>query len=112
GSWNDLQTVRHQLHDVGIRLILDLVPNHTGQDHPWVREHPEYYIRGDLSSYRKAPGEFFMSVGRNGEPQVIAYGRDPNFAPLTDTAQLNYFNAELRSAMIDQIRRIEQFCDG
>ena len=112
GSWEDLEAVRDQLHNFGMRLILDFVPNHTGQDHPWVREHPEYYVRGDLASYRKAPGDFFMSEGADGEPQVIAYGRDPNFAPWTDTAQLDYFNPELRAAMIEQIRRIAQFCDG
>jgi hypothetical protein len=112
GSWADLESVRDQLHKIGMRLILDFVPNHTGQDHPWVREHPEYYVRGDLAAYRKARGDFFMSEGVNGKPEVIAYGRDPNFAPWTDTAQLNYFNPELRSAMIEQIRRIAQFCDG
>lgn len=112
GSWADLESVRRQLHDLGMRLILDFVPNHTGQDHPWVCAHPEYYVRGDLVAYRKAPGDFFMSEGPNGEAQVIAYGRDPNFAPWTDTAQLNYFNPELRAAMIEQSRKIAQFCDG
>lgn len=112
GSWTDLECVRRQLRDLGMRLILDFVPNHTGVDHPWVHDHPEYYVRGDLAAYRKAPGDFFMSEGADGKPEVIAYGRDPNFAPWTDTAQLNYFNPELRAAMIEQIRRIAQFCDG
>lgn len=112
GTWSDLESVRRQLHDLGLGLILDFVPNHTGQDHPWVRERPDYYIRGDLSAYRKAPGDFFISEGKNGSAEVIAFGRDPNFAPWTDTAQLNYFNPELRAAMIDQIRHISQFCDG
>jgi alpha amylase-like protein len=112
GSWEDLEAVRNQLHNFGIRLILDFVPNHTGQDHRWVREHTEYYVRADLAAYRKTPGDFFMSEGVNGKPEVIAYGRDPNFAPWTDTAQLNYFNPELRRAMIEQIRGIAQFCDG
>ncbi|HKT23131.1 MAG TPA: alpha-amylase family glycosyl hydrolase [Terriglobales bacterium] len=112
GILADLESVRGQLHDLGMRLILDFVPNHTGHDHPWVREHPEYYVRGDLAAYRKAPGDFFMSEGPKDEEQVIAYGRDPNFAPWTDTAQLNYFNLELRATMIEQIRKIAQFCDG
>ena len=112
GSPADLESIRRRLHDLGMRLILDFVPNHTGQDHPWIRERPEYYIRGDLVAYRQAPGGFFMSESANGESQVIAYGRDPNFAPWTDTAQLNYFNPELRAAMIGQIHQISQFCDG
>ena len=26
--------------------MLDFVPNHTGLDHPWVEDHPEYYVAG------------------------------------------------------------------
>ena len=30
----------------GLQLVLDFVPNHVAPDHPWVGEHPEYFIRG------------------------------------------------------------------
>jgi len=112
GTWPDLDKVHRQLHDLGMRLILDIVSNHTGLDHAWVREHPEYYVRGTLASYRAAPGNFFIADDVSGRAEVIAHGRDPNFAPWTDTAQLNFFNPELREAMIAEIRRIAEFCDG
>jgi hypothetical protein len=112
GTWKDLDKLHRQLHDLGMRLILDVIPNHTGPDHHWINEHPEYYVRGTLDQYRKAPGNFFITESVDGEPQVIAYGRDPYFAPWTDTAQLNYFNPALREAMIGQVRRISEFCDG
>ncbi|HEX4664618.1 MAG TPA: alpha-amylase family glycosyl hydrolase [Terriglobales bacterium] len=112
GSWEDLARLRQQLHELGMRLIVDVIPNHTGPDHPWVRTHPEYYVRGTLAGYRSAPGNYFIAENAAGGAEVIAYGRDPYFAPWTDTAQLNYFNAELRAAMIDQIRRISEICDG
>src|SRR5262249_41357487 len=41
-----LARVRRRLHDRGVRLMLDFVPNHTAPDHPWVDEHPEYYVAG------------------------------------------------------------------
>jgi len=41
-----LARLRKRLDKRGMRLLLDFVPNHTGLDHPWVEEHPEYYIRG------------------------------------------------------------------
>ena len=111
-TWAELGSVHRRLHDLGMRVVLDIVSNHTGIDHAWVREHPEYYVRGTLSSYRAAPGNFFIGENSSGGAEVIAHGRDPNFAPWTDTAQLNFFNPELRAAMIAQIRRISEFCDG
>src|SRR5450759_2518129 len=44
GSWADLDHARAELNKRGIGLILDFVPNHTGIDHHWLFEHPEYYI--------------------------------------------------------------------
>ena len=112
GTWDDVHHLKEQLHDLGMRLILDVIPNHTGPDHHWVREHPEYYIRGTLANYRKAPGNYFIAENSSGGAEVIAYGRDPYFAPWMDTAQLNYFNPGMRAAMIGQIRRIAEVCDG
>lgn len=112
GSWEDFDLLHRRLHELGMRLILDVIPNHTGPDHHWIREHPEYYIRGTLAQYRANPGNFFIAEDIVGGGEVIAYGRDPNFAPWTDTAQLNYFNPALRKTMIEQIRRIAEICDG
>lgn len=112
GTWDDLDELHRRLNSLGMRLILDVIPNHTGPDHHWIKEHPEYYVQGTLPQYRKSPGNFFVAENAAREPLIVAHGRDPNFAPWTDTAQLNYFNPELRAAMIAQIRRIAEVCDG
>ena len=112
GTWRDFDAVHERLHKLGMRLIVDVIPNHTGPDHHWIYEHPDYYIHGSLEQFRKAPGDFFIAEAASGRAEIIACGRDPYFAPWTDTAQLNYFNPELRQAMIEQIRHISQFCDG
>ena len=44
-----LARLRERLRERGLRLMLDFVPNHTGLDHPWVEDHPEYYIAGTAS---------------------------------------------------------------
>ena len=31
-------------HDLGIRVTVDIVPNHTSIEHRWFREHPEYFV--------------------------------------------------------------------
>ena len=41
-----LGRLRERLRTRGLRLLLDFVPNHTGPDHPWVEQHPEYLRRG------------------------------------------------------------------
>ena len=41
-----LARLRERLCQRGLRLMLDFVPNHTALDHPWVEDHPEYYVHG------------------------------------------------------------------
>ena len=47
GGAKGLAAARETLAKRGIRLILDFVPNHVAPDHPWVNEHPEYFIQGN-----------------------------------------------------------------
>jgi glycosidase len=112
GTWTELAALRDSLHDRGMRLILDFVPNHTGPDHAWVRENPEFYIQGTLEDFKRAPQDFYLSELDDGKVNFIACGRDPNFAPWRDTAQLNYFNPRQRRAMLSELATISQFCDG
>ena len=41
-----LARLRERLRSRGLRLMLDFVPNHTALDHPWVEEHPDFYVPG------------------------------------------------------------------
>lgn len=111
GNWEDLRTVRDQLHRHGMGLILDLVPNHTAMDHEWVNEHPEYYILGTFKDFLSQPGVYFEGITRS-RSYYIAHGRDPNFPPWTDTAQLNYANPATRAAIIRTVGQIAPYCDG
>jgi glycosidase len=96
GTPQDFRDLIAAVHARGMKLILDWVPNHTGWDHVWTREHPDYYIRDDK-------GE--LSVPR---------GPDGNLTDWTDVAQLDYRNPELRRAMIAAMRHwlVEYDIDG
>ena len=44
GSMDDFKKLVEEIHSLDMKVILDFVGNHTGNDHPWVKEHPEYYF--------------------------------------------------------------------
>jgi hypothetical protein len=111
GTWDDIDRSRSELHRRGMGLILDFIPNHTGIDHHWITEHPEYYIQVQKEDYEKDPAAYFP-ISDDGRIMYIAHGRDPNFPCWTDTAQLNYFNPETREAVLKRIEIVSQHCDG
>ncbi|KIO49812.1 alpha-amylase family glycosyl hydrolase [Nitrosospira sp. NpAV] len=111
GGDEALDRLRRRLHDHGLRLILDFVPNHTALDHPWVREYPDYYVRGGEEELAAEPYNYRRMETAKGE-RILAYGRDPYFAGWPDTLQLNYGNPVLREAMDAELRKIAIRCDG
>jgi glycosidase len=103
--------LRDRLRQRGMRLMLDFVPNHTGIDHPWVEEHPEYYIAGTEQDLAAAPANYLRVARRSGQ-LILAHGRDPYFPGWPDTLQLNYGNPAAQEAMIGELLRIARQCDG
>ena len=91
--------------------MLDFVPNHTGLDHPWVEEHPEYYIPGTELDLARTPQNYTW-VRRQVGDILLAHGRDPYFPGWPDTLQLNYGNPALQEAMIGELTKIAGQCDG
>src|SRR5499427_759043 len=106
-----LLRLRQRLRQRGLRLLLDFVPNHTGLDHPWVEEHPEYYIPGTELDLARTPQNYTW-VRRQGGDILLAHGRDPYFPGWPDTLQLNYGNPALQEAMIGELTKIAGQCDG
>jgi hypothetical protein len=111
GANEALQHFRHRLRERGMRLVLDFVPNHTAIDHPWVYEHPEYYMSGTEEDLDKEPSNFARVPTTFGDT-VLAHGRDPYFPGWTDTLQLNYRHPGLRVAMMEELMKIAQMADG
>jgi len=107
GGRKGLAAARKRMETLGLRLILDFVPNHVAPDHPWVFDHPQYFIQGSRDDLTRTPWEFFPAGGK-----VFAFGRDPYFPPWMDTAQLNAFNGGLRRAATATMDEIAAQCDG
>ena len=111
GGGNALADFRKRLAAHGMRLVLDFVPNHLAVDHPWVTEHPEWFVTGTEADVVRNPGGYFW-VNTSEGLRAIAHGRDPYFPPWSDTAQLNYYDPELQAAMRAELARVAALCDG
>src|SRR6266851_1675361 len=106
-----LARLRERLRAHGLRLMLDFVPNHTGLDHPWVEDHPEYYIAGTEVDLARAPQNYTWVKRRRGD-LLLAHGRDPYFAGWPDTLQLDYSCPATQEAMVAELLKIAGQCDG
>ncbi len=107
GGREGLAAARRELARRGLRIVLDFVPNHVAPDHPWISEHPEYFIQGSADDARNDPASFLQVQGK-----VYACGRDPYFPAWSDVVQLNAFNGNLRQAVIRTLSDIADQCDG
>lgn len=53
GTMDDLRALVNELHANGMQIWQDWVGNHTAYDHPWVRQHPDWYTeRQDFDDVR------------------------------------------------------------
>jgi len=111
GGDEALAALRGRLQRLGLRLVLDFVPNHLAVDHAWVTEHPERLVQGSPASLAREPGNYFRSDA-GGQPTVFAHGRDPNLSGWTDTVQLDYRRPDTRQAMADTLLAVAERCDG
>jgi|SRR5690348_1080897 len=111
GTWAELDGVREKLHARGMALFLDFVGNHTALDHPWTREHPDFYVQGTETDFGSDPSLFYR-IGTAKQSRFLAHGKDPYFPPWKDTAQLNHFSAPMRAAELATLRTIAEHCDG
>jgi glycosidase len=106
-----LARLRMRMHQRGLRLMLDFVPNHVAPDHPWTDEHPGYFVHRGEADFAHAPQNHIRVATKNG-PLLLAHGRDPYFDGWPDTLQLNYGHPPLQQAMSGELQRIAGQCDG
>lgn len=77
GTAEDFKALVDKAHDMGFKIMLDWVANHTGWDCTWIKDHPDWYTQDE-----------------NGK--II----DPAGMGWPDVADLNYDNMEMRAEMI------------
>jgi glycosidase len=88
GTLDDARAYVQAAHALGLEVILDWVANHTAFDHPWTREHKDWYKLD-------AHGEIFPVTFNAGTAHEEHW---------SDVTQLNYDAPALRDAMIEAMR--------
>tara|TARA_R110001583_G_scaffold311_1_gene2812 strand:+ start:430 stop:1788 length:1359 start_codon:yes stop_codon:yes gene_type:complete len=81
GNLEDVKALVKTAHDNDMYVIFDWVANHTGWDHVWLKEHPEYYTKNEK-------GEITHPVNTD----------------WNDVADLNYDNQEMRVEMANALK--------
>ena len=79
GNMDDFKNLVNKAHDMGFKVILDWVANHSSFDNVWIEDHRDWYTQVD--------GE------------IISPNDD-----WTDVADLNYDNPAMRQAMLDAMK--------
>lgn len=55
GNEEDFQQLVAAIHQLGMKVIIDWVPNHSAWDNPLVQTHPEWYARDYKGDFRPCP---------------------------------------------------------
>lgn len=79
GSVEQFKMMVDMAHSLGMKVILDWVANHTAWDHPWITEHPDWYVKD-------------------------AQGKIVTQYDWTDVAKLNFKNKAMRKAMTEAMK--------
>lgn len=56
GTMDDFKALVNTVHDMGMKLIIDWVANHTGRDHHWATEHRDWYIKDKAGNFAEQHG--------------------------------------------------------
>ncbi|HAF61639.1 MAG TPA: hypothetical protein DCK95_04865 [Anaerolineaceae bacterium] len=135
GGESAVDGLLYQCEQLGIKLCVDMVPNHTGVDATWLLEHPDWYIsvpKSPIDSFlfnspdlsplpdvsimlengyydQSGAAEVFLYEDKEKDiKQYIYHGNDGTSMPWNDTAQLDYLNPQVREQIIQTILTIVQ----
>jgi oligo-1,6-glucosidase/alpha-glucosidase len=112
GTLADLDRLVAAAHARGLKLILDFVPNHSSDQHPWFVESRssrdsakrDWYIWRDAAPDGGPPNNWISDFGGSAWTWDEGTGQYYLRAFLPQQPDLNWRNPELKAAMLDVLR--------
>ena len=112
GTMADFDALMSAAHTSGLKVILDLVPNHTSDRHPWFvesqssRDNPkrDWYIWHDPGPDGGPPNNWLSEFGGSAWEYDAATGQYYYHAFLAQQPDLNWRNPAVREAIYDVMR--------
>jgi alpha-glucosidase len=112
GTMKQFDALVRAAHDDGLKVILDLVPNHTSDQHPWFVEarssrdnaKRDWYIWRDPKPDGSAPNNWLSDFGGSAWQYDEATGQYYYHAFLAQQPDLNWRNPQVRAAIYDVMR--------
>jgi alpha-glucosidase len=105
GDLAEFERLAEEAHARGLKLLMDVVPCHTSIEHPWFREHPDWYIWADR------PNNWVAAFG--GSAWAPKDGRYFLHSFYPEQPDLDWRHPEVIAAMQDALRFwLERGADG
>lgn len=112
GAMADFDRLLEEIHNRGMKLLLDFVPNHTSDQHPWFiesrksKDSPkrDWYLWHDPAADGGPPNNWLSEFGGSGWELDKNTGQYYYHAFLKEQPDLNWRNPEVQKAMFDVMR--------
>ncbi|MBX2833500.1 MAG: alpha-glucosidase family protein [Micavibrio sp.] len=104
GTIEDFDELLAKSHDLGMKVIIDLVLSHTSNQHPWFDEKPEYYVWADAKADGSPPNNWVSVFGGSAWEWCAHRGKYYLHNFLREQPDLNFHNPDVQEEALAACR--------
>ncbi len=112
GTLDDFKALLKKAHSLGLKIIVDIVMNHTSEEHPWIKESSQstdnpksdWYVWADPKPDGTPPNNWLSIFGGSAWQFNVFRGQYYLHNFLKEQPDLNYHNPDVVEEMLRQCR--------